>query len=253
MIEVGLLIFSYFLIFFIVATIIKNNSIVDIGWGLGFVIVAWFLQLRSPDFNAPQLIITLLTTIWGIRLFSHILKRNRHKVEDFRYANWRKEWGKWLIPRAFLQVFMLQGFLMFVVSLSAILTFIAKDKTFIIPLAIIGIVIWCVGFFFESVGDYQLKVFIGNPDNRGKLMTSGLWKYTRHPNYFGEATMWWGMLLIAFAAGASWLAIISPMTITFLLLFVSGVPLLEKSMNDREDFREYAKHTSKFIPWIPKK
>jgi steroid 5-alpha reductase family enzyme len=252
MLETGLLIFIYFLIFFIAATAMKNNSIVDIGWGLGFVITAWFIQLRSDTIHPPQLIITLLTTIWGLRLFYHILKRNKHKGEDFRYVKWRKEWGKWLVPRAFLQIFMLQGFLMYIVSLSAILTGAAAEKKTVIPLIAAGIAVWAVGFFFESVGDHQLKQFIKNPENKGKLMTSGLWRYTRHPNYFGEATMWWGMMLIALGAGASALSVLSPLTITFLLLFVSGVPLLEKSMMERPDFQEYAAQTSKFIPWFPK-
>jgi steroid 5-alpha reductase family enzyme len=146
---------------------------------------------------------------------------------------------------------MLQGLFMFIVSLSAILTAEAEIKLFIVPLVLAGICVWGIGFFFESVGDHQLKVFISKPENRGKLMTSGLWKYTRHPNYFGEATMWWGMFLIALGAGASVAAILSPLTITFLLLFVSGVPLVEKPMWERPEFREYAKHTSKFFPWFP--
>ena len=252
MLGVVLLIFAYFLIFFIVATAIKNNAIVDIGWGVGFVLTAWFLQIQSTSAHAPQIIITILTTIWGLRLFYHILKRNKHKGEDSRYAKWREEWGKWIVPRAFLQIFMLQGFFMFIISFSAILTSEAADKVFIMPLVAIGMVIWVVGFFFESLGDHQLKMFILDAANKGKLMTSGLWRFTRHPNYFGEATMWWGIFLIAQGGGASWLAILSPITITFLLLFVSGIPLLEKSMEDRPDFQEYAKHTSKFFPWFPK-
>ena len=252
MLGAGFLIFAYFLIFFIVATALKNNSIVDIGWGAGFVLTAWFLQFQSPSVHIPQIIITILTTIWGLRLFYHILKRNKHKEEDFRYATWRKEWGKWLVPRAFLQIFMLQGLFMFVISLSAILTSEAKESVVIMPLVAIGILIWVIGFFFESVGDHQLKMFILNSKNKGKLMTSGLWHLTRHPNYFGEATMWWGIFLIAVGAGASWVTILSPVTITFLLLFVSGIPLLEKAMEDRPDFQEYAKHTSKFFPWFLK-
>jgi len=253
MLEPGILIFIYFFVFFIVATLIKNNSIVDIGWGLGFVITAWFLQLQSSEAHLPQMVITLLTTVWGLRLFYHILKRNFHKGEDFRYAKWRKEWGKWVIPRAFLQIFMLQGVFMYIVSLSAILTSTAVERKTMIPLIFGGILIWSIGFYFESVGDAQLRKFKSNPANKGRLMTEGLWRYTRHPNYFGEATMWWGMLLIALGAGASIIAVLSPLTITYLLLFVSGVPMLEKPMKERADFQEYARHTSKFFPWIPKK
>ncbi len=253
MLETGILIFVYFFAFFIVATAIKNNSIVDIGWGIGFVITAWFLQLRSSEPSLPQMVITLLTTVWGLRLFYHILKRNVRKGEDFRYAKWRKEWGRWLVPRAFFQVFMLQGVFMYIISLSAILTSTSRAGRIILPLIFAGILIWIVGFFFESVGDYQLRKFKKNPANKGRLMTEGLWRYTRHPNYFGEATMWWGMLLISLGAGASYVAVLSPLTITFLLLFVSGVPMLEKPMMEREDFQAYARHTSKFFPWFPKK
>lgn len=252
MIEAGLLIFIYFLCFFIVATVLKNNSIVDIGWGIGFVLTAWLLQIRSGELFWPQMIITVLTTIWGLRLFYHILRRNVHKAEDFRYAAWREEWGAWVIPRAFLQVFMLQGFFMYIISLSAILTFESEQQHFSVALAAAGIILWGIGFYFEAVGDYQLKGFIADPRNKGLLMQSGLWAYTRHPNYFGEAVQWWGILLVAWSGGASWVALLSPVTITFLLLYVSGVPLLEKSMSKKPGFQAYAERTNKFFPWFPK-
>lgn len=252
MYEAGLLIFVYFLIFFIVATAIRNNSIVDIGWGLGFVITAWFLQVRSPALMVPQLMITVLTTVWGLRLFYHILKRNLRKEEDFRYAQWRRDWGKWVIPRAFLQVFMLQGLFMYIISLPALLVSGTDGSQLTVPLVASGALIWGVGFYFESVGDAQLKRFIADPANRGQLMTTGLWRYTRHPNYFGEAVQWWGLALIALGGGASWLSFISPVTITFLLLFVSGVPLLEKSMAKKPGYSEYARKTPIFFPWFPK-
>jgi len=250
--DVMLLIFVYFFIFFIVGTLIKNNSIVDMGWGIGFVLVAWFVFLRSESQPLPQILMTLFVSIWGLRLFYHILKRNLGKPEDFRYATWRKDWGKFVIPRAFLQVYMLQGVFMFLVSLAVIL-FPSQVSQVSLPVMIVGACIWILGFFFEAVGDYQLKVFIANPDNRGKIMQTGLWRFTRHPNYFGEATMWWGIFLIALSGGTSPIAIIRPITITCLLLFVSGIPLLEKSMKTKPGFEEYASKTSIFIPWFPKK
>ncbi len=117
---------------------------------------------------------------------------------------------------------------------------------------LLGVSIWIVGYFFEVVGDAQLRAFKQNPENKGKLMTTGLWAYTRHPNYFGEAVMWWGIFIIALSAGASLISVISPIAITYLLVFVSGVPLLEKAMVGRPGFEAYAKRTNKFIPWLPK-
>lgn len=250
--DVILLIFIYFLLFFIVGTAIRNNSIVDMGWGIGFVLVAWFVFLLHGPHSLPQIIITGLVSVWGLRLFYHIMKRNLGKPEDFRYAKWREEWGKWLIPRSFLQVYMLQGFFMYIISLSVSLP---KDagNFYSTPLMVAGLVIWITGFFFEAVGDYQLKVFLADSSNRGKIMNRGLWNYTRHPNYFGEATMWWGIFLLALSGGASLLAVLSPLTITGLLLFVSGVPLLEKAMADKPGYAEYAARTSIFVPWFPKK
>ena len=222
------------------------------GWGLGFVIIAWYLMIENWNFLIPRIIMTVLVTIWGLRLFIHIIQRNLGKEEDFRYKKWREEWGRWLIPRAFLQVYMLQGLFMGIISLPVILIRYENGPWDLLIL-VIGLGIWILGFIFESVGDKQLKTFIGDPSNRGKIMDRGLWKYTRHPNYFGEATMWWGIFLIGMSAGISILSIISPLTITTLLLFVSGVPMLEKSMKDKPGYQEYAERTSIFIPLPPKR
>jgi steroid 5-alpha reductase family enzyme len=165
--DVMLLIFVYFFIFFIVGTLIKNNSIVDMGWGIGFVMVAWFVFLRSESQPLPQILMKLFVSIWGLRLFYHILKRNLGKPEDFRYATWRKEWGKFDIPRAFLQVYTLQGVFMFLVSLAVIL-FPSQVSQVSLPVMIAGACIWILGFFFEAVGDYQLKVFIAIPTTAAK-------------------------------------------------------------------------------------
>lgn len=250
--DVVLLIITYFTLFFVIGTVRKNNSIVDIGWGTGFVLVAFYSLLMDTDRQLGQIIMTCLITIWGVRLFYHIFRRNHGKPEDFRYAAFRRDWGKWLIPRAFFQIYLLQGVFLYLISLSVILT--STQSTLTDPvLLIFGILIWATGFSFEAVGDYQLKLFVSNPDNRGKLLTTGLWKYTRHPNYFGEATVWWGIFLIALSCGASPFAVISPLTITLLLLFVSGVPMLQKSMKKKPGFAEYARRTSLFLPWFPRK
>lgn len=250
--DVALLIFLYFTVFFIAGTLLKNNSIVDMGWGIGFVLVAWYTATSAGFPKTAMVVMTALVSVWGLRLFYHILRRNLGKPEDFRYANWRREWGKWVVPRAFFQVYMLQGVFMFIIASPFLLVREAAAEG---PALLLyaGILVWLVGFFFEAVGDYQLKVFLKTPSNRGTLMRTGLWAYTRHPNYFGEATMWWGIFLVALSGGASLLAIISPITITWLLLFVSGVPLLEESMKKKPGYEEYARRTSVFVPWFPKK
>lgn len=227
--DIILLIFIYFTLFFLVGTIIKNNSIVDIGWGLGFVLVAWYAYLGDTSVVVGQFIITLLISIWGIRLFYHIAKRSLGKGEGFRYIAFRKAWGKWIVPRSFFQIYMLQGFFMYLISLSVIHTVpqgIEADPL----LLMIGVLLWLIGFFFEAIGDYQLQLFLRDTSYTGKLMTAGLWRITRHPNNFGEAAMWWGIFLIAFVSGAPVWTILSPIVITLLLLYASGVPLLEKSM-----------------------
>ncbi len=248
----AIVIFLYFFTLFVVGTLLKNNSIVDIGWGIGFVILAWILFFLRLPVQLVRTSITLLVSLWGIRLFYHILKRNHGKPEDFRYVAFRKAWGKWVIPRAFLQVYMLQGALMFLIALPFILLEGAAKPVNVV-LYVIGLAVFATGFLFESIGDAQLKAFLRDPENRGKIMSTGLWRYTRHPNYFGEATLWWGIFLIALSGGVTPFAVVGPVIITLLLLFVSGVPLLEKSMKDKPGYAEYAAKTSIFVPWFPKK
>jgi steroid 5-alpha reductase family enzyme len=245
-------VFIYMTIFFIVAQIVKNNSIVDMGWGLGFVVIAAYTLLASGNYNSRSVIVTTLVSVWGLRLFYHILKRNLGKPEDFRYIAMRKAWGKWVIPTAFLRVFMLQGALMLIIAYPIIMNN-STTKGSLGVLEIIGLAIWIVGFIFEAIGDKQLKDFIANKKNKGHIMKEGLWKYTRHPNYFGEATMWWGIFIISLSSQSGIIGIISPVVITLLLLYVSGVPLLEKHYKDNKEFQAYSKYTSIFIPLIPKK
>ncbi len=245
-------VFLYFFAFFLVAQVIKNNSIVDIGWGFGFILITLITLAGGGNFTARSLVLAILIMAWGGRLTYHLFKRNWGKPEDFRYAKWRKEWGKGLVPRSFFQIFMLQGVMMLIIGYPIILVN-AAEKTGLGFLEVLGILIWGVGFFFEAVGDRQLAEFKKDPENRGKIIQSGLWKYTRHPNYFGEVTMWWGVFLIALPVPLGWTGIISPLTITFLMLFVSGVPMLEKKYADNEEFQEYAFRTSKFFPWFPRR
>ncbi|MCF8001194.1 MAG: DUF1295 domain-containing protein [Halanaerobiales bacterium] len=248
-----LFILAYFIVFFIIAVIKKNNSVVDIGWGLGFVLASYFVLLNTGNFNFRSIIVTLFVTIWGLRLSYHIYQRNKGKEEDFRYAKWRENWNYFYI-RSFFQIFILQGLLLFLI-VSSVININSHAVVSLTIFDFIGIVIWVIGFTFEALGDKQLRDYISKPESEkdGHIMTEGLWKYTRHPNYFGEATMWWGIFIIGLSIPGSWIFIISPITITYLLLFVSGVPLLEEKYADDEEFQEYAKRTNKFFPWFPGK
>lgn len=224
----------------------------DIAWGIGFILMAWLSWNLNIDFNQKGLLLATLITIWGVRLALHIFKRNHGKPEDYRYQVWRQEWGKWFYLRSYGQVYLLQGILLFLIILPVLLVN-NKNNQALGYLDILGILVWLAGFFFESIGDKQLSEFIKNPGNKGRLMQSGLWKYTRHPNYFGEVTQWWGIWLVAMGEPISWFGIIGPLTITFLILKVSGIPMLEKKMKDKPEFAEYARRTNKFFPWFQKR
>jgi steroid 5-alpha reductase family enzyme len=239
----------YFVIWYIIAMIIKNAGIIDIGWGLGFVVVAWFGFLQN--INIVSGILTLMVSLWGLRLTFHIFKRNVGKPEDFRYANFRRQWGKTFLIRSLFRLFMFQAVLMFLISLAFIYGNV-EASIVSLPLLIIGIIIWLIGFVFEAVGDKQLKRFITEPNNKGRLIETGLWKYTRHPNYFGEALLWWGIFIAALGSGAPWFTVLSPITITLVIRFVSGVPMLEKRNENKPGYDVYKAKTNIFIPWFPK-
>ena len=251
-IGVALVLFIYFNIIFIVAQILKNNSIVDSFWGPGFLVVAVYTFLQQESIGLRSIIVTSAILLWSIRLFLHITIRNWNKPEDYRYINFRKKWGTTLPTlKAYFHVFMLQGVLLYIVSLPIIIANTSGNVDLTL-ISYLGIILWIIGYYFEVVGDKELKDFKGNKENKGKLMTEGLWSYTRHPNYFGEATLWWGIFLMSISSLDQIFIIISPITITFLLLFVSGVPMLERKYKDRPDFIEYSKRTNKFFPWFPK-
>lgn len=249
--DLALIIFIYMLFWFCLSLLLKRNDIADIAWGLGFLVCVSYVYLFLGDVFGKSLLVLFLIALWAFRLSIHILIRNKGKKEDPRYQKWREDWGKWFLPRTFFQVFILQGALLLVVVLPAVTAVLFGGE--ISLLDYVGVSIWIIGFIFETVGDYQLSQFIKNPENKGKVLNTGLWKYTRHPNYFGEVTMWWGIWIIALSSPFAWLAIIGPATITFLILFVSGIPLLENRKKGDPQFEEYKKHTSIFFPLPPKK
>jgi len=260
-------IFIHFVSFFIYAVRKNDFGVIDIGWGIGFVVVSWLLMLsRIFEFNLNTTVVGFLTTmlvsIWGIRLAHHIAKRNHGKSEDKRYTAMRaKIKPPYVLLKSFFKIFFIQALFMVLVSLTIIhnqsTNFFSQTQPFVIIWIVFGVVLWLIGYFFQAVGDRQLALFVQDKNNQGRLMVEGLWAYTRHPNYFGEACMWWGIALIGFAGDSPlWMkiiALISPIVITLLLRFVSGVPLLEKHMKTKPGFEAYAKRTAIFFPWFPKK
>lgn len=250
--ETFILLFAFFFIVFMIGQIKKNNSIVDIAWGSGFVISALYNFFRNAEAGSKGIIITICIAIWGLRLSYHIAKRNLGKPEDYRYVNMRQQWGnKFVLLKSFFNVYFLQMIIMYIVSLPVI--YASTTTQALSWYNYLGIILWAVGFFFESCGDYQLKQFIKNPLNKDKIMDKGLWSLTRHPNYFGDSSMWFGIFLIAISNINGLWIIVGPALMTFFLVFVSGVRLLEKKYKGNKEFEDYKMRTSAFIPWFPKK
>lgn len=245
-------VFLYMNLLFLLALFLKKNDIVDIAWGMGFIFITVLSLLLIPGLHFRRILVSGFVIIWGLRLAVYIYLRNRGRQEDFRYAQWKKDWGKHWIIRSYLQVFVLQGFFMLTIAYPLFLLAQNQSDAFSY-LDMIGIVLWLTGFFFEAVGDAQMRRFKQDTSNQGKIMDKGLWRYTRHPNYFGEATMWWGIYAITLNMTYGWMAVLSPLIITFLLLKVSGVPMLEKKYASNPAYREYIRKTSAFLPMLPKK
>jgi steroid 5-alpha reductase family enzyme len=232
---------------------LKNSSIVDIFWGAGFVIAnGVYYALSTEGFPPRQWWIGILVAVWGLRLTTHILTRNWGKGEDFRYRKWRQDAGRRWWWQSYFQVFLLQGLLLWVISAPLLAAQYGGTPDRLTVIDALGVIFWAVGFFFESVGDMQLARFRADPGNKGKVLDTGVWRYTRHPNYFGDSAQWWGFWLIGASAGGWW-TIFSPVLMTVLLLRVSGVALLEKTMETHPGYKEYIERTSAFVPWFPKK
>lgn len=231
----------------------RDASIVDIAWGSGFVLVAWVSYWLSDGNSKRSLLLLVLTTIWGARLAFYLAKRNLGHGEDFRYQSMRRKHGDRFPIVSLYTVFALQGVLMWIVSLPVQLGQVRLDPSFGL-LGVLGVLVWCVGMFFEAVGDAQLARFKRNPNNKGQVMDTGLWRYTRHPNYFGDSCVWWGLGLIAAESALGKIALIGPVLMTVLLVRVSGAALLDKIMLKRKpQYADYVATTSGFIPRRPKK
>ena len=233
---------------------LMNAGIVDIFWGLGCVLLSAVYFVTADGFSGRKLLVLALVAVWGLRLSGFILWRNRGEGEDYRYAGWRERAGDRFWWTSLFQVFLLQGLLMWVISMPILAAQSADEPDRLTWVDVVGTAVWAVGFFFEAGGDWQLARFKADPANRGKVMRSGVWAYTRHPNYFGDATQWWGLYLIAAGAGAGYWTLFSPLLMTVLLLRVSGVALLERAqVRTKPQYAEYIESTSAFVPWFPRR
>lgn len=261
-----LVLFLYILIACTVGTIKKNWGTMDIFYGPAYFLVAFtslfFTYTETGMVSIRQIIVTILVLLWALRLANYVHIRNKGKPEDRRYALMRERWkekGMNLFLRSFAKIYLFQGLVIFIVVFPTLWINVNENPqlTSLLDFAGItlwvGLITWIIGFYFESVGDYQLYKFLKNPNRTKKVMDEGLWKYTQHPNYFGEVTMWWGIFIIALAVPWGFITIFGPIYITFQIINVSGVRLLNKIHKGDDEFAEYKRRTSTFIPWFPKK
>jgi len=252
-----LVVLGYFGLFFIIAQIVKDNSIVDMGWGLGFVFGAWATVLITENPTVLSYVVAIFITVWGVRLSARLIKRNWGKPEDFRYAQWRKEWGDKVVIIAFFRVFMIQGIINFIVGAASYTVIKYNEFVFSgssLVIVILGLSIASIGLFFEVVGDEQLRKHIVKGEK--KLMDTGLWSITRHPNYFGEIAIWTGLYIVGISLFVTssvsvlyyLLLMVSPLIMSAVLIKVS-TPLLEKHMSKYDGWDEYTSKVPMIFPW----
>ena len=235
-----------------VSLVLRDASIVDPFWGLAFVLIAWVSLGTSGNASPRSLLIAILVSVWGLRLSGYLTWRNWGKPEDYRYQAMRERHGPRFPIVSLFTVFGVQSLLAWIISLPVQIG--VGTANVWTPLVLVGVLLWAVGLFFETVGDYQLARFKSNPDNRGRVMNRGLWRFTRHPNYFGDFLVWWGFYFLSAQFGSWWWTIIGPLLMSFLLIRVSGVRLLESSLKSRvEGYEDYLRRTSAFFPLPPKR
>jgi steroid 5-alpha reductase family enzyme len=233
----------------------KDNGIVDVLWGIIHIVPNLLVITVQQRWNFRQFLVLGLVSVWGLRLAYYIAKRHNGK-EDFRYAEMRKGWerhGKCsYYSQAFLWVFFMQAVFSLISGGAALMVSIWSETDFYF-LDAVGAAVWLLGFVIEIFADRQMATFRATPALKGTLIQTGLWRYSRHPNYFGEALLWWGIYLIACSVHLGWVTIFAPLWITILVRFISGVPLLEKKYKDREDWKIYCRETNVFVPWFVRK
>jgi len=234
---------------------LNDASIVDIFWGMGCVLTCWVYLVLAQGYWPRKLLITALVTMWGLRLSLHLALRNIGKGEDFRYKKMREEAGTSWWWRSYLKVFGLQGVINWFISITFLATQISPTPARLTIVDVIGVLVWLIGFLFETIGDIQLTQFRSNPSNKRKILNSGLWKYTRHPNYFGDAVAWWGYGILALGTFTvfGFLSLVGPALMTFLLIRISGVVMLEKSLKEKYGWDDYIRQTNAFFPGRPRK
>ncbi len=239
----------YMTAWFFVAYRRKRLDTVDTAWGLGFVLLAW--SSAAQQTNPRSLIVAALVSIWGVRLSAHIGARSlKNRNDDPRYVELSRKWRGNFWRRAYVSIFIVQGALVWVISLPAALAGGLQLSGWQ-WLAVAGGIVWLVGFGFETVADYQLRTFLRDK-RHPKVLRTGLWRYSRHPNYFGELLMWWGIGVMALQASYGWVGLVGPFTLTILILFVSGIPPIERRRAKDPAYQEYQKHTSVLVPLPPR-
>lgn len=247
-------VWGYVTLVWLVSLALRDAGVMDVAWGPGFVLAAGTAAVAGGVQSVRGGLVLALTAVWAFRLAGYIFVRNRGRGEDPRYARWRREAGPAFWWRSYFKVFLLQGVVLVVVALPLLVAVTAPEPTTLTPFDLAGIGLWLAGFLFEAVADAQLRRFKRRPENRGKVMTTGLWRYTRHPNYFGEAVLWWGFGLMACSVSGGWVTLAGPALMTWLLVRVSGVAMLERDlMARRPGYADYVRTTNAFFPGRPRR
>jgi steroid 5-alpha reductase family enzyme len=242
---------AHVLVTWLVSLWLRDASIFDVAWGFGFVLVAWVSFAIADGSEPRKALVVALTTIWGLRLGIHLARRAARSDEDFRWRELRAQHGQ-RFAAASLGHFAFQGVGMWVVSLPVQAAQVPGSPAGLTVLDFTAVALWTLGMAFEAVGDHQLSRFKADPANRGKVMDRGLWRYTRHPNYFGDLCVWWGLYGFALATGEAWWAVAGPLTMSCILLRMSGVPVMDRHLATRPGYQDYMRRTSPFLPRLPR-
>jgi len=230
----------------------RTNRVADSFWGLGLMVITWYALVMTGHYLPRHLLVTVLITLWGVRLSGYITYRNWGKDEDPRYTALLEEWGGSFYLQSFFKLFMFQALLLWLVSLSIIAIMVNVSAGSFNWFDFIAVLLWCTGFACEVIGDWQLQRFLIDPLHKDQIMDQGLWRISRHPNYFGEIVMWWSIWLLALPVGSIGITLVSPLTLTAFILFLS-LPLTEKQLIKNAAYALYKKRTSALFPWPRKK